>query len=132
MRSSPDFRAISVISRIQPKTESTYMYASLALSALLFVILGFLKIVEMRASACEAGTYHAPLSSPEEWSASLDVALGLDMWSTTVEEAIDAAWDMVPMAHAWHMSYTAPCTTVAPVRADHMLTALVASLVPSK
>lgn len=99
------------------------MLCSLILAFILLCILGFSKLVQIQSKACESPPYHAPLSSPEEWSASLDVALGLDMWSNTVEEAIDAAWDMVPMAHAWYMSYTAPCTTVAPVRADHMLTA---------
>jgi len=75
------------------------MLASLILTALLLVILGFYGLVRLQIGACEGGTYHEPLTSAEEWSASLDVALGLDMWSCTTEEQVDHMWDMLPIPH---------------------------------
>lgn len=77
------------------------MIASLILTALLLVVLGFYGLVRLQMSACEGGVYHEPLSNAEEWSASLDVALGLDMWSTTEAELVDLEWDMLPMVGAW-------------------------------
>ncbi len=62
------------------------MYASLILSFLLFVTLGFFALVDLQTRACEGGVYHAPLTSAEEWSASLDVALGLSWLDCTPEE----------------------------------------------
>ncbi len=69
------------------------MCASLILTGILLVILGFYALVRYQMRACESGVYHAPLNSAEEWSASLDVALGLDLFSS---ESEDNAWDMVP------------------------------------
>lgn len=77
------------------------MIASLILFGILLVILGFYGLVRVQVASCEGGVYHAPLTSADEWSASLDVALGLDMFSCTEEEQVDHMWDMVPMADAW-------------------------------
>lgn len=90
------------------------MCASLILGLILVCILGFAKLVAMQVSACEAGPYEAPLTSAEEWSASLDVALGLDMWSTTEEEQVDNMWDMVPMAHAWEGAHITSSVVAVP------------------
>lgn len=74
------------------------MLASLVLSALLLVILGFYALVRIQAASCEGGVYYAPLDSAEDWSVSLDVALGLD-W--LAPDSVDNAWTMLPLPHAW-------------------------------
>ncbi len=69
-----------------PRKAEIHMYASLILTGILLVILGFYALVRYQQRALEGGVYHAPLSDPEEWSASLDVALSLDYFSSDSEE----------------------------------------------
>ncbi len=81
------------------------MIAPLVLLFALLCTLGFYALVQRVSASCEAGTVEYPAQSAEEWSASLDVALGLDMWSP---DHVDNAWAMLPLP-----SVAAP-TTVAP------------------
>lgn len=90
------------------------MISSIVLLGMMLVIVGFLALVRARTASLEGGVYYAPLDSAEDWAASLDVALGLDMFS---EGSEDASWDMVPMAHAWEgasMVDTTPMVHVCP------------------
>lgn len=101
------------------------MIASFVLGFMLLGILGFYSLVRLQMASCEGGVYHAPLTSAEEWSASLDVALGLDMFSCTEDEQVDAMWDMVPMVCAWEGAARVDYTHPTPVVYTHvdMLTA---------
>lgn len=92
------------------------MFASLALFAILSVIMGFYGLCRLMVGRIEGGTYEEPMSDSAEWSASLDVAIGVDYFSTTEEDQVDMGWDMVPMVDAWAM--VQPTTTVIKKRAS--------------
>ncbi len=87
------------------------MICSIILFGLLLVIVGFLELVRLRSASCEGGVYYAPLDSAEAWSASLDVALGLDYFAP---DSVDASWSMLPLARPWEGAYTAPLPIRAP------------------
>lgn len=98
------------------------MLASIILAGILLVILGFYALVRVQVAACEAGPYQEPLTSAEEWSASLDVALGLDYFSTTTEEQVDHMWDMLPILAT--CTYTTPPAPVKVARPSYTMRTL--------